>query len=130
MQDSIIQFNFVCSKSAIKVKNFLNKIPRNIECINYMTVLNKLAKNDYLQYEPSDAVISSYLIKSIQQALSSEETSQIYYVVSDVDEITIKNIISYIESQTNCKLEYTMYHTSDVNLTDSKYLFKSIIQFD
>lgn len=130
MQERVIEFNFVCSRDAVKIKNFLDKVPRSIECINYMTILNKLAKNDYLQHEPSDAVISSYLIKSLQQALTSTSTSCLYYVISDTSYNTIHNIISYAESQANTELEYKIHHTSEIDLSDIKNLFKETIEFD
>jgi len=130
MQERVIEFNFVCSRDAVKIKEFLNKVPRSIECINYMTILNKLVKNDYLQYEPSNAVVSSYLIKSLQQALTSSSTRCLYYVVSDTDYQTINSIMSYAESQSDTELEYVMHHTKEVDLSDVKDLFKQIIEFD
>jgi len=130
MQERVIEFNFVCSRDAVKIKEFLNKVPRSIECINYMTILNKLVKNDYLQYEPSDAVVSTYLIKSLQQALTSSSTLCLYYVVSDTDYQTISSIMSYAESQSDTELEYVMHHTKDVDLSEVKDLFKQIIEFD
>ena len=130
MQERIIEFNFVCAKDAVKVKEFLNKVPRSIECINYMTILNKLAKNDYFNFEPSDAVVSSYLIKMIQQTLNSPVTQCLYYVISDADENTISNIISYAKTQTDTTLEFNIYHAHGVDLSNTKNLFKEIIQFD
>ncbi len=130
MQENVIEFNFVCSRDAVKIKEFLDKVPRSIECINYMTILNKLVKNDYLQYEPSDAVVSSYLIKSLQQVLTSSSTRCLYYVVSDTDYQTLNSIMSYAESQSDIELEYIMHHTRDVNLSEVKDLFKQIIEFD
>jgi hypothetical protein len=130
MQERVIEFNFVCSRDAVKIKEFLDKVPRSIECINYMTILNKLVKNDYLQYEPSDAVVSTYLIKSLQQALTSSSTLCLYYVVSDTDYQTISSIMSYAESQSDTELEYVMHHTKDVDLSEVKDLFKQIIEFD
>lgn len=130
MQERVIEFNFVCSRDAVKIKEFLDKVPRSIECINYMTILNRLVKNDYLQYEPSDAVVSSYLIKSLQQALTSSATHCLYYVVSDTDYQTINSIMSYAESQSDTELEYIMHHTKDIDLSEVKDLFKQIIEFD
>lgn len=130
MQERVIEFNFVCSRDAVKIKEFLDKVPRSIECINYMTILNKLVKNDYLQYEPSDAVVSSYLIKSLQQTLTSSSTHCLYYVVSDTDYQTINSIMSYAESQSDTELEYIMHHTKDIDLSEVKDLFKQIIEFD
>jgi len=125
----IIEFNFVCSKNAVKVKEFLNTIPKTIECINYMNILKKLAKNDYLQIDPSDAVVSSYLIKNLKAALKSSSTNSIYYVVSNSDLNTITNVINYSSSQTQKELEFNMYHTADIDLTEIKHLFNEINKF-
>ena len=64
-----IEFNFIYSNDAVRVKAFLGSVPRSIECINYMDIFNKLTKNDFYQYEPSDAVVSSYLMRQLQNAI-------------------------------------------------------------
>ncbi len=39
-----IEFNFIYSDDALRVKTFLGNVPRSIECINYMDIFNKLTK--------------------------------------------------------------------------------------
>ena len=34
--EETLEFNFVYSKDALRIKTFLGGIPRNIECINYL----------------------------------------------------------------------------------------------
>ena len=105
-----IEFNFIYSKDAVKVKTFLGNVPRNIECINYMDIFNKLTKNDFYQSEPSDAVVSSYLMKQLQTVLDRNTTTSIFYVLGNLSEPTVKGIKSYVESLTNKEIEYNIYH--------------------
>ena len=76
--EAIVEFNFIYSKDAVKVKSFLGNVPRNIECINYMDIFNKLTKNDFYQFEPSDAVVSSYLMKQLQTVFDRDSLSIFY----------------------------------------------------
>ncbi len=91
-----IEFNFIYSKDAVKVKSFLGSVPRNIECINYMDIFNKLTKNDFYQFEPSDAVVSSYLMKQLQTVFDRNDVS-IFYVLGNLNEHTVNGIKSYVE---------------------------------
>ena len=90
--ETSIEFNFIYSKDAIKVKSYLGTVPRNIECINYMDIFNKLTKNDFYQFEPSDAVVSSYLMKQLQTVLDRTTTTSIFYVLGNLNEHKVKGI--------------------------------------
>jgi hypothetical protein len=125
-----IEFNFIYSKDAVKVKTFLGNVPRNIECINYMDIFNKLTKNDFYQSEPSDAVVSSYLMKQLQTVLDRNTTTSIFYVLGNLSEPTVKGIKSYVESLTNKEIEYNIYHSPDINVNGSAKLFKNVVEFE
>ncbi len=125
-----IEFNFIYSKDAVKVKTFLGNVPRNIECINYMDIFNKLTKNDFYQSEPSDAVVSSYLMKQLQTVLDRNTTTSIFYVLGNLSEPTVKGIKSYVESLTNKEIEYNIYHSPDINVNGSVKLFKNVVEFE
>ena len=126
----VLEFSFVYSKDAIKVKTFLGTIPRNIECINYIDIYNKLSKNDYLQFEPSDLVVSSYLMKQLQATIVRSTTRHLFYVLSDLDKDTIIGIKEYVETLTKRKIHYKIYHTPDVNINGSSFLFNEVIEFE
>ena len=96
-----IEFNFIYSNDAVRVKSFLGSVPRNIECINYMDIFNKLTKNDFYQFEPSDAVVSSYLMKQLQTVLDRNTTTSIFYVLGNLNEPTVEGIKRYVESLTD-----------------------------
>lgn len=125
-----LEFSFIYSKDAVKIKTFVGEIPRSIECINYMDIYNKLSKNDYLQSEPSDAVVSSYLMRQLQTSLSKSTTYSIYYVLSDLSKDTIDRIRYYVESLTTRKIYYKIYHTPDVDIDTSFFSFNESVEFE
>jgi hypothetical protein len=124
-----IEFNFIYSKDAVKVKSFLGSVPRNIECINYMDIFNKLTKNDFYQFEPSDAVVSSYLMKQLQTVFDRNAAS-IFYVLGNLNEPTVTGIKTYVESLTDNDITYNIYHSPDINVNGSAKLFKNVIEFE
>jgi hypothetical protein len=126
----ILEFSFIYSKDAVKVKAFLGSVPRSIECINYMDIYNKLSKNDYLQSEPSDAVVSSYLMRQLQTIVGRSTTRSLFYVLGDLDKEVVKGIKEYVESLTQRTIHYKIYHTPEVNVNGSSFLFNEIVEFE
>ena len=128
--EETLEFNFVYSKDALRVKTFLGSIPRNIECINYMDIFNKLTKNDFYQYEPSDAVVSSYLMRQLQTVLDRNTTTSIFYVLGHLNEPTVEGIKTYVESLTTRDLVYNIYHSPDINVNGTAKLFENVVEFE
>ncbi len=127
--ETSIEFNFIYSKDAVRVKSFLGTVPRNIECINYMDIFNKLTKNDFYQFEPSDAVVSSYLMKQLQTVFD-RNTSSIFYVLGNLNEPTVEGIKTYVESLTEREIKYNIYHSPDINVNGSAQPFENVIEFE
>ena len=125
-----IEFNFIYSKDAVRVKSFLGKVPRNIECINYMDIFNKLTKNDYFQLEPSDAVVSSYLMRQLQNAIGRNISTTIFYVLGTLNKETVGGIQSYVESLSTKPITYKIYHSPDITVNGTAELFDDIIEFE
>ena len=125
-----IEFNFIYSKDAIKVKKFLGSVPRNIECISYMDIFNKLTKKDFYQYEPSDAVVSSYLMRQLQTVLGRNTTTSIFYVLGNLNKGTIIGVKKYVESLTDRAIYYNIYHSPDINVNGTAELFKDAVEFE
>ena len=123
-----LAFNFVYSKDAMTIKKYLNEIDDG-ECINYIDIVNKLTKNDYYQFEPSDAVVSSYLIKQLQNALENVNTHKVFYVLSELDEQVINNIKEYVNDWTTKPITYNIHYTEDINLNGTSHLFTSTTLF-
>jgi hypothetical protein len=125
-----IEFNFIYSNDAVRVTTFLGSVPRSIECINYMDIFNKLTKNDFYQYEPSDAVVSSYLMRQLQNAISRNISTTIFYVLGNLDEETISSIQEYVETLSDKPITYKMYHSPDIIVNGTAELFADIIEFE
>jgi len=125
-----IEFNFIYSKDAVRVKSFLGTVPRNIECINYMDIFNKLTKNDFYQFEPSDAVVSSYLMKQLQTILDRSTTTSIFYVLGNLNERTVIGVKNYVETLTDRDIEYNIYHSPDINVNGAAKLFENVVEFE
>jgi hypothetical protein len=128
--EEVLEFSFVYSKDAVKIKGFIDAIPRNIECINYIDIYNKLAKNDYFQSEPSDAVVSSYLMRQLQTILSRSTTRNLYYVLGSPERDVICGVQSYVKTLTDRDIIFKIYHTPEVSLNGMRKLFDEAVQFE
>ena len=107
----MIAFNFVCLRDAVLTKRFLDKLPKGVECIDYITVSNKLAKNDYAGQEPSDDVVASHLIKLLRAAVNSQNKEEIYYVISNTDRNIMESIKAFLTDATQAEISYTLICT-------------------
>jgi len=101
-----IEFVFVWAECALDVKGVLDGAPRHAECISYIEVLNKMTRTDYMQTEPSDAVVSSQLMRQLHTALTRSATRTIYYVVSSVDSETISSIMQHVQVASKRPLQW------------------------
>jgi len=101
-----IEFILVWAKCAMTIKEVLDQAPRHAECINYIDVLNKMTRTDYMQAEPSDAVVSSHLMRQLNSALSRSTTKTIYYVVSSTDSETLSGIMQYVQETSKRPIEW------------------------
>jgi len=128
--EEIIEFNFIYTHDAVKVKEFLGNVPRSIDCVNYIDIVNKLTKNDYYQYEPSDEVVSSYLVKQLQSVFSKDSISSVYYVLSSLDYEVITNVQSFVLDITTKNINFNIYHTQNVSIGDKEKLFNDVILFE
>jgi hypothetical protein len=116
----MIAFNFVCLRDAVLTKRFLDKLPKGVECIDYITVSNKLAKNDYAGQEPSDDVVASHLIKLLRAAVNSQNKEEIYYVISNTDRNIMESIKAVLTDATQAEISYTLICTPAIaNMTVS-----------
>ena len=121
--DTPLHFNFVYSKDALTIKKYLNTLDEG-EKINYIDIVNKLTKNDYYQYEPSDAVVSSYLIKHLQTAVENTKVNTVYYVLSQLDKQIITNIKEYVVKWAGRSVLFNVHYTEDINLNGTTDLFE------
>jgi len=128
--EEAIEFNFIYSNDALRIKTFLGSVPRNIECINYMDIFNKLTKNDFYQYEPSDAVVSSYLMRQLQNAIGRNTSTTIFYVLGGLEEDIIGGVKDYVSSLSDRPVTFNIYHSPDIIVNGTAELFDDIIEFE
>jgi hypothetical protein len=128
--EEAIEFNFIYSNDALSIKTFLGSVPRNIECINYMDIFNKLTKNDFYQYEPSDAVVSSYLMRQLQNAIGRNTSTTIFYVLGGLEEDIIGGVKDYVSSLSDRPVTFNIYHSPDIIVNGTAELFDDIIEFE
>jgi hypothetical protein len=124
-----IKINFIYSNDAVKIKSFLNKIPRSIDYVNYIDIINKLTNNDYYQHEPSTEVVSSYLIKELNNIFKKDSTRSIYYVLGNLNEETVNNIKRIILNLTDKNVRFIIYYDTAYSFDDSSSLFDEVIEF-
>jgi len=122
-----IDFNFIYTSNVLKTKVFLSKIPRGIDCVNYIDIVNKLTKNDYYNFEPSDEVVSSFLVKQLYSIFNKDSLTSVYYVLGSLDKVTISNIKFFIQSISNKEITFNMYCTPDISINGTSSLFNDII---
>ena len=108
-----IEFNFVYSNCALQIKEFLSNVPKKAECINYIEILNKLTRNDYMQEEPSDVVVASYLIKQINSTMAKHDLSEVYYVLNNIDQETLQNVKNHVMNLTHREINFAIYTLSE-----------------
>lgn len=126
-----IKFNFVYTKDTKLCKEYLNTVPRNIDCINYDKIVNKLTKNDYYQYDPTDDIINSYLIKQLNSIFNNKKNVEaIYYTIKSLDTVVINNVKKFVNSLTDEDIEYNLHIDSNENVNNIKIDFNSIIKFN
>ena len=126
----MMTFNFVCLPDAVSTKKFLDTIPRGVECINYISIINKLAKNDYAHEDPTDVVVSSYLIKNLYTVLKKDVAEEVYYVISSPEDEIINNVRAQIESFTAREIEYNIYTTDEIQEEISAGIFNEVFIID
>ena len=129
--EELVQINFVYSKDMSKIKSFLDNIPKCAESINYISIYDKLAKNDYYDYKPSDAVVSTFLIREIQQAFV-KSINEIYYVIESSKYQNVLDIQNFIKSLSHKEIVFNMYYSENLSyfeLNELNDLFKDLIKF-
>lgn len=110
-----LQVNFIKTNRLQTTKRIVGMIPRNIECINYLEIYNKLVKSD--ETEPSDSVISIYIIKKLNEFLIDKHENTICYVLDISNENTYNNVLNIMEIirniSTHKNIKYTLIYDKD-----------------
>ena len=87
--------------------------------ISYFDVFNRLVKSDPYNKEPSDLIISLYIRKMINKAISlkedEEEFLKVIYMFKDLNSETVDNFKGFIEqiTEAQCDLDLVIINGKD-----------------
>ena len=125
-----VEFNIVYHKNENKIKKYLSNVPRSIDCINHNVIINRLTKNDHYQVDPSDEIINSFLVKSLQMSFNQRHgVESIYYTISSLDDEIINNIKNFVNKLSDDNIVFKLHVEKEENYSGVKDLFNNIIFF-
>ncbi|WP_296864364.1 hypothetical protein [uncultured Methanobrevibacter sp.] len=93
-----IVVTFIKMKDLSSLKKVIANLPRGIESISYLEFYNKLIKKED-RAEPSEMLISSYIIKKINLLLLENSTTHICYILDICENVILEkleNIMQFI----------------------------------
>ena len=129
---TFIVITFIKMKNLFALKKAMAAFPRGIETISYLDIYNKLAKKEDRLNEPSEALISTYIIKQLNTLLADENTTHLCYILDTTDnDITekIKNITEFISERSERPVEFELIsddeeiinQAQELNIRSKKY---------
>ena len=129
---TFIVITFIKMKNLFALKKAMAVFPRGIEVISYLDIYNKLAKKEDRLNEPSEALISTYIIKQLNTLLADENTTHLCYILDTTDnDITekIENITEFISERSEKPVEFELIsddeeiinQTKELNIRTKKY---------
>lgn len=129
---SFIAITFIKMKNLFSLKKAMAAFPRGIETISYLEIYNKLAKKEDRTNEPSEALISTYIIKQLNTLLSDESTTHLCYILDTTDnDISekMKNIMEFIKERSEKPVEFELIsddegivnQAKELNINSKKY---------
>jgi len=126
----MITIRCIYFKDATTIKKYIKDIDNN-SIINYMDIFNKLSKNDIYGNEPTDLIVSSFLIKELEQFILIDDNLDFWYVLSTLDKdvlYNLKNVIYKINKRQSFQLNL---YTESESYNEKLYLiFDNIIVND
>lgn len=128
---SFIVISFIKMKDLPSLKKAMAKVPRGIEIISYLEIYNKLLKKEDHYNEPSETLISAYIIKQLNTLLADESTTHLCYVLDIADNNTdrLLNIMEFITEKSSKPVIYELFtddneiiqKTKKLNINSFKY---------
>ena len=122
---SFIAITFIKMKNLFSLKKAMAAFPRGIETISYLDIYNKLAKKEDRLNEPSEALISTYIIKQLNTLLADENTTHLCYILDTTDnDITekIENITEFISERSEKPVEFELISDDEEIINQAKEL--------
>ena len=122
---TFIVITFIKMKNLFSLKKAMAVFPRGIETISYLDIYNKLAKKEDRLNEPSEALISTYIIKQLNTLLADENTTHLCYILDTTDnDITekIENITEFISGRSEKPVEFELISDDEEIINQAKEL--------
>lgn len=122
---SFIAITFIKMKNLFSLKKAMAAFPRGIETVSYLEIYNKLAKKEDRTNEPSEALISTYIIKQLNTLLSDENTTHLCYILDTTDnDISekMKNIMEFIKERSEKPVEFELISDEEEIVNQAKEL--------
>lgn len=122
---TFIVVTFIKMENLFALKKAMAVFPRGIETISYLDIYNKLAKKEDRLNEPSEALISTYIIKQLNTLLSDENTTHLCYILDTTDnDITekIENITEFISGHSEKPVEFELISDDEEIINQAKEL--------
>ena len=122
---TFIVITFIKMKNLFALKKAMAVFPRGIEIISYLDIYNKLAKKEDRLNEPSEALISTYIIKQLNTLLADENTTHLCYILDTTDnDITekIENITEFISERSEKPVEFELISDEEEIINQAKEL--------
>lgn len=122
---TFIVITFIKMKNLFALKKAMAVFPRGIEVISYLDIYNKLAKKEDRLNEPSEALISTYIIKQLNTLLADENTTHLCYILDTTDnDITekIENITEFISERSEKPVEFELISDDEEIINQAKEL--------
>ena len=129
-----ININFIYVKNQSQLKKFLKEnIYIKYDIINYIDIVHKLIKNDINNIQPNNNVIKFFILKKIKKILYDKNTTTLFYVLSELDDIIINSVLNYLNKTfdtTNYLYNLYIYNKKllDSNTNISINVFDNIIE--
>lgn len=125
LDKNFIVITFIKMKNLISLKKAIAAFPRGIETISYLEIYNRLSKKEDRYNEPSEALISTYIIKQLNSLLNEENTTHLCYILDTTDnEITEKmeNIMEFIKERSPKPVEFELISDNEEIVKQAKEL--------
>lgn len=122
---TFIVITFIKMKNLFALKKAMAAFPRGIETISYLDIYNKLAKKEDRLNEPSEALISTYIIKQLNTLLSDENTTHLCYILDTTDNDIIEkieNITEFISERSEKPVEFELISDEEEIINQAKEL--------
>ncbi len=126
-----MEFYCVYAKDALAIKKYLGRVNSKAIKISYIDVYNKLTKNDVYLSEPNEKVVHSRIYALLHKTLvvDCNETSKVYYVISELDREMIKSLRLMVKEFYGKPFTFVLVSRDEDLIKGFNSLFHDVITF-